>query len=165
MGSASSRPKFSHPQDPTSYTNIDLPKFIFRKKIGDGKFLKTYSMQAMQADGIKRIRCSYLWSFNLFFILPYLGIGIPMVVKVFMSFPEDENNVEIHSKRLTELWRLISPVKYPNLLPYQCWIKSSGLQNSIFCDLIFCGQWIVYTYISIASSLYALLLVFFLSWI
>jgi phosphoinositide-3-kinase regulatory subunit 4 len=83
-------------QDPRTYFQIDLPKFVVNSKIGNGKFMKTYSVKVD---------------------------GVLLVVKVYMKAPDED--LTLHSARFSKLWRTISPARYPNLLPYQMWIKSS----------------------------------------
>jgi serine/threonine protein kinase len=77
----------------------DLPKFILQSKIGNGKLMKTYLM-----------RCE----------------SNSVVVKVYMSYPDEE--IRIFAAELTRIWYTISPSKYPNLLPYQLWMKSTSRQ-------------------------------------
>ena len=77
----------------------DLPKFILQAKIGNGKLMKTYLM-----------RCG----------------SNSVVVKVYMSYPDEE--LRIYAAELTRIWCNISPSKFPNLLPYQLWMKSVSRQ-------------------------------------
>lgn len=84
------------PLDPKTYFQTDLPKFIVQKRIGNGKFLKSY---LMHVD------------------------SVPVVVKVYMrNFEED---LQAFASKLSFIWKELSPTKHPNILPYQCWIKSS----------------------------------------
>ena len=73
----------------------DLPKFIVQSKIGNGKLMKTYLM-----------RCE----------------GNSVVVKVYLSLPDED--LRIFATRLTYVWYILSPSKYPFLLPTQLWMKS-----------------------------------------
>eukprot|EP01038_Epipyxis_sp_PR26KG_P008875 gene8875-11972_t len=75
----------------------DLPKFMIQSKIGNGKFMKTYVMRVDSTS---------------------------VVVKVYMKLSDED--LQVPSARLTHIWKVLSPVKYPNLLPYQMWIKSSS---------------------------------------
>ena len=77
----------------------DLPKFILQAKIGNGKLMKTYLM-----------RCG----------------SNSVVVKVYMSYPDEE--LRTYAAELTRIWCNISPSKFPNLLPYQLWMKSVSRQ-------------------------------------
>lgn len=77
----------------------DLPKFILQSKIGNGKLMKTYSM-----------RCESNF----------------VVVKVYMSQPDEE--LRLFASKLTHIWYTLSPSRFPNLLPYQLWMKSSTRQ-------------------------------------
>lgn len=47
----------------------------------------------------------------------------PVVVKVYMRLPDED--LQVAAAELTAIWKLLSPVKFPNLLPYQLWVKSS----------------------------------------
>ena len=75
----------------------DLPKFILQSKIGNGKLMKTYLM-----------RCE----------------SNSVVVKVYMSYPDEE--LRTFAAELTRIWYTISPSRFPNLLPYQLWMKSTS---------------------------------------
>lgn len=99
MGNASYRPGNANVPDHRSHFQIDLPKFIIQKRIGNGKFMKTY---LVKVDGVE---------------------GVPLVVKVYMKLPEED--LQTVAMELSNLWKTISPSRYPNLLPYQMWIKSS----------------------------------------
>lgn len=98
MGNASSRPVLP---DSRALFNSDLPKFVMQTKygkhgmIGDGKFMKSY---LMRVDGTN------------------------VIVKVYMKLSDEDLNAV--QKRLHQIWILLSPSKYPNLLPYQMWIRS-----------------------------------------
>lgn len=100
MGNATFRSIANPPQDLRVYFQADLPKFIIGPKIGNGKFMKTYSMKVDNAP-------------------------FPIVVKVYMRTSDDEQYINQISLRLSHLWKVISFARYPNLLPYECWIKSS----------------------------------------
>lgn len=98
MGNASGRPVLP---DSRALFSSDLPKFVIQTKfgkngmLGDGKFMKSY---LMRVDGTN------------------------VMVKVYMKLSdEDLNTIQ---KRLHQIWILLSPNKYPNLLPYQMWIRS-----------------------------------------
>lgn len=84
-------------QDPRNYFQVDLPKFILQSKIGNGKFMKTYSVRVD---------------------------GSTLVVKVYMKLPEEDKELQMVVEKLTKIWKVLSPSRYPNLLPYQMWIKS-----------------------------------------
>lgn len=83
-------------QDVKNFMQIDLPKFVMQSKIGNGKFMKSYIMRVETT---------------------------PLVVKVYMKLPDED--LMIPAIQLTFLWKTISPTKYPNLMPYQIWIKSN----------------------------------------
>ena len=38
---------------------------------------------------------------------------------------QPDEDLQTPAAELSKLWRVISPARYPNLLPYQMWIKSS----------------------------------------
>ena len=78
----------------------DLPKFILQSKIGNGKLMKTYLM-----------RCE----------------SNSIVVKVYMSYPDEE--LRTFAAELTRIWYTISPSRFPNLLPYQLWMRSGSRQS------------------------------------
>ena len=83
-------------QDPRSYIQNDLPKFIVQSRLGNGKFMKTYNATID---------------------------GSSVVIKVYIK-PSDEDLIAV-IKRLSHLLRTFSPMIYPNILPYQMWLKSS----------------------------------------
>jgi phosphoinositide-3-kinase regulatory subunit 4 len=99
MGNAGSLKLGTVTNDPkfiVSYFQTDLPRFIIQDRIGNGKFMKTYYVKVD---------------------------GAPIVVKVYLKQPdEDLQSVALH---LSHIWKTLSPARYPNLLPYQMWIKSS----------------------------------------
>jgi phosphoinositide-3-kinase regulatory subunit 4 len=100
MGNASYRQTTGNQyltQDLRNYFQNDLPKFILQSKIGNGKFMKTYIMRVDST---------------------------PIVVKVYMKLNDED--LQIPSKNLAFIWRILTPIKYPNLLPYQLWLKSSS---------------------------------------
>ena len=49
-----------------------------------------------------------------------------VVVKVYMSYPDED--LRVFAAELTRIWYSISPSRYPNLLPYQLWMKSVSRQ-------------------------------------
>jgi len=83
-------------QDPRAYIQNDLPKFIVQNRLGNGKFMKTYNATIDSSS---------------------------VVIKVYIK-PSDEDLTAV-SKRLSHLLRTFSPMIYPNILPYQMWVKSS----------------------------------------
>lgn len=100
MGNASYRQTTGNQyitQDLRNYFQNDLPKFILQAKVGNGKFMKTYIMRVDSA---------------------------PVVVKVYMKLNDED--LLVPAANLTIIWKTLSPAKYPNLLPYQMWIKSSS---------------------------------------
>ncbi|KAJ1426931.1 hypothetical protein B484DRAFT_450462 [Ochromonadaceae sp. CCMP2298] len=100
MGNASLRQTTGNQyitQDLRNYFQNDLPKFILQAKIGNGKFMKTF---IMRVD------------------------SVPLIVKVYMKLNEED--LLIPTANLTVIWKTLSPAKYPNLLPYQMWVKSSS---------------------------------------
>jgi serine/threonine protein kinase len=103
MGNASYRQttgnQFNN-QDLRIYFQNDLPKFILQAKVGNGKFMKTYVMRVDSA---------------------------PVVVKVYMKLSDED--LLVPAAHLTIIWKTLSPAKYPNLLPYQMWIKSTARFN------------------------------------
>ena len=100
MGNASYRQTTGNQyitQDQRSFFPSDLPKFILQSRIGDGKFMKTY---IFRVDGTQ------------------------VVVKVYMKLFEEDLKSSI--EQLTFIWRTLTPSQYPNLLPYQMWIRPSS---------------------------------------
>jgi serine/threonine protein kinase len=85
------------PPDPRGYLQADFPKFIFQGKIGNAKFMKTYHMKAD---------------------------GVALVLKVYMRLTDED--LAAVAARLTHLSKVLSPMKYPCLMPYQMWLKSSS---------------------------------------
>lgn len=76
---------------------LDLPKFVLRSKIGNGKFMKSY---VMRVDSTQ------------------------LVVKMYLKLPDED--LQVAAKMLTNLWKTIPCTTYPNLMPYQMWIRSSS---------------------------------------
>jgi serine/threonine protein kinase len=98
MGNASYRQTNQNvAQDPRNYFQNDLPKFILKSRVGNGKFMKTY---VMRVD------------------------GAPVIVKVYMKLNDED--LMVAAANLTFIWKTLSPAKYPNLLPYQMWMKSNS---------------------------------------
>jgi phosphoinositide-3-kinase regulatory subunit 4 len=100
MGNAAYRQTTANPnmdQDLKNFMQWDLPKFVWQEKIGNGKFMKTYLMRVESTE---------------------------LVVKVYMKlFDED---LQQAATKLTSLWKVLSPTKFPNLMPYQMWIRSTA---------------------------------------
>lgn len=116
MGNASIR--FAQPsQDPRINMQSDLPKFVMQTKsgkdglLGDGKLMKTY--------------CMYVEAHSHSYSAQDV---VNVVVKVYMKLP-DEDLAQV-ARRLAEIWQTLSPTRYPNLLPYQLWIRSASRQKS-----------------------------------
>lgn len=119
--------------DSRALFNSDLPKFVMQTKfgklgmIGDGKFMKSY---LMRADGTN------------------------VIVKVYMKLSDEDLN-EIQ-KRLHQIWILLSPSKYPNLLPYQMWIRSQTTYGARQAKVAMTPTYLIRQYL--ASNLYDRLL-------
>jgi serine/threonine protein kinase len=104
MGNAAYRQTTTNPnldQDLKLYMQTDLPKFVWQDKIGNGKFMKSYVMRVESTQ---------------------------VLVKVYMKL-SDEDLTSI-GKLLTLQWKLLSPTKFPSLMPYQMWIKSTSRMKS-----------------------------------
>ena len=84
------------PPDPRTYIQYDLPRFQVHSKLGNGKFMKSYHMRVD---------------------------GTSLVVKVYVKSPDED--LQAIASRLSNMWRVLSPVRHPFLLPYQMWIKSN----------------------------------------
>jgi serine/threonine protein kinase len=100
MGNASYRQTTANPnldQDLKGFMQLDLPKFVWQSKVGNGKFMKSYVMRVESTQ---------------------------LVVKVYMKLADED--LQQAAVQLTDLWRILSPTKYPNLMPYQMWIKSTA---------------------------------------
>lgn len=91
------RTSINSPQDIKFYFQNDLPKFIFQSKVGNGKFMKSY---LMTVD------------------------SIPLLVKVYIRHQDDDQLLNQIAIKFSHIWKTLSPAKYPNLLPYQSWVKS-----------------------------------------
>jgi phosphoinositide-3-kinase regulatory subunit 4 len=52
-----------------------------------------------------------------------------IVVKVYLKLPEED--LQVPARQLTALWKTIPATKYPNLMPYQMWIRSSSKLKSV----------------------------------
>ena len=99
------------PPDPRSYIQYDLPKFQVQGRLGDVKFMKSYHMRVD---------------------------GVSLVVKVYVKSPdEDEKELQTYASRLTNLWKIFSPIKHPYLLPYQMWIKSNTKLPKSSCTPVY----------------------------
>ena len=105
MGNSGNRPLTigagSGDPSSTAFFQADLPKFIVQSRIGNGKLMKTYLM-----------RCE----------------GNSVVVKVYVSMPDED--LRVFASRLTYVWYVLSPSKYPFLLPTQLWMKSPSVTMS-----------------------------------
>ena len=103
MGNSGNRPLTVTGDPATTAPNFqaDLPKFIVQSRIGNGKLMKTYLM-----------RCE----------------GNSVVVKVYVSMPDED--LRVFASRLTYVWYVLSPSKYPFLLPTQLWMKSPSVTMS-----------------------------------
>lgn len=89
-------------QDLRIFMQVDLPKFVTHSKIGNGKFMKTYLMRVESTQ---------------------------VIVKVYMRFPDED--LMSPARALTLLWNTIPPTKYPNLMPYQMWIRSTPKSKAL----------------------------------
>jgi phosphoinositide-3-kinase regulatory subunit 4 len=86
-------------QDPRVFLQNDIPKFISQDLISRGKFMKIYTGKI---DGAQ------------------------VIVKVYLRSQEEDLHVlPSVIRKLTNIWKVLSPSKHPNILPYQIWIKSS----------------------------------------
>ncbi|RYG64096.1 hypothetical protein EON64_14675, partial [archaeon] len=85
----------------TAFMQVDLPKFVKQSMIGNGKFLKSYIMRVDSTQ---------------------------LVVKIYMKLPDED--LQIATMQLTSVLRTIPPSKYPNLLPYQMWIRSASTRKT-----------------------------------
>lgn len=103
------------PPDPRGYLQADFPKFIFQGKIGNAKFMKTYHMKAD---------------------------GVALVLKVYMRLTDED--LAAVAARLTHIAKVLSPMKYPCLLPYQMWLKTSSRigRNSPYSPVYLVRQYI-----------------------
>jgi phosphoinositide-3-kinase regulatory subunit 4 len=104
MGNAGSyRQAGNQPQqDARSLLQADLPKFILQARIGNGKFMKTYSVRVD---------------------------GVPLVVKIYLKLSDED--LQSVANRLSYIWRTLSPSRYPNLLPYEMWIRTADKQQTL----------------------------------
>jgi WD40 repeat protein len=116
MGNNVSRANLAPQQDPKTYFQADLPKFAIQSKIGNGKFMKSW---LMRVDGVPVTVKVYI--FDRLNIAPSGTRG---------SAVEDDQILQFYAKQLSYIWRNLSPAKYPNLLPYQVWLKSSSRQKA-----------------------------------
>lgn len=87
----------AYEQDLRLYIQNDLPRFMLQSKIGNGKFMKTFVMRANNSQ---------------------------VVVKVYQRLQDED--LQVAARLLTSLWSTIPPTKYPNLQPYQLWLKSTA---------------------------------------
>ena len=84
-------------QDPKQYLQSDVPKFSHQYLLSRGKFLKTFSGKIDDTN---------------------------VVVKVYFRQCDDE--LLMIGRKLSKIWKMLPPSKYPNLLPYQMWLKSQN---------------------------------------
>lgn len=99
-------------QDLRNFMQVDLPKFVSQNRIGNGKFMKTY---VMRVDSTQ------------------------LVVKVYMKPPEED--LQQVASQLTKIWHTLSPAKYPNLMPYQMWIKSASKTKTPYSPVYLIRQY------------------------
>lgn len=100
MGNAAYRQTTTNPtldQDLKTFVQSDLPRFVWQDKIGNGKFMKTF---VMRIDSTQ------------------------LVVKIYMRLIEED--LQQPASLLTNVWRVLSPTKFPSLMPYQMWIRSTA---------------------------------------
>lgn len=55
---------------------------------------------------------------------------VQVIVKVYFKHPDEENKTNNAGKHMTKLWQTLTPAKYPNLLPYQMWLKSPKVSKN-----------------------------------
>lgn len=96
------------PPDPRTYIQYDLPRFQVHAKLGNGKFMKSYHMRVD---------------------------GTSLVVKVYVKSPDED--LQAIASRLSNMWRVLSPVRHPFLLPYQMWIKSNTKLPKSTCTPVY----------------------------
>ena len=94
MGNATSI-SAAAPVDPAKDLPQDLPKFIIKRLLSKESRIKTYEGK-----------------FD----------GAPVIVKCYTRDPQE--TLDEVAMRLTKLWRSINPANFPNLLPYQMWLKA-----------------------------------------
>ena len=90
----------SSAQDPKQFLQTDIPNFSLSPShslLSRGKFLKTFNGKINDTD---------------------------VVIKVYFRQFEDE--LLVVGRKLSRIWKKIPPSKYPNLLPYQMWLKSQN---------------------------------------
>lgn len=100
MGNAAYRQTTANPnmdQDLKSFMQLDLPRFVWQDKIGNGKFMKSFVMRVESTE---------------------------LVVKVYMKLADED--LQQAASKLTNLWKVLSPTKFPSLMPYQMWIRSTA---------------------------------------
>ena len=85
----------SSAQDPKQFLPSDIPNFIPYYLLSKGKFLKTFYGKINDTD---------------------------VVVKVY--FRQSDDDLLVVGRKLSKIWKRLPPSKYPNLLPYQMWLKS-----------------------------------------
>jgi phosphoinositide-3-kinase regulatory subunit 4 len=100
MGNAAYRQTTTNPnmdQDLKTFMQSDLPRFVWQERIGNGKFMKSYLMRVESTQ---------------------------LVVKVYMKLSDED--LQSAATKLTSLWKTLSPTKFPSLMPYQMWIRSTA---------------------------------------
>lgn len=63
----------------------------------------------------------------------------PVTVKVYLKLNDED--LMVPAANLTFIWKTLSPAKYPNLLPYQLWMKSSSRIKSPFTPIYLIRQY------------------------
>lgn len=84
---------------------LDLPKFIFQSRVGNGKFMKTFLLRVDSS---------------------------PVLVKVYLA-PIDLNKDTLLSYviQLSHYFKTLSPSKCPNLMPYQIWLQPNNPNSGV----------------------------------
>ena len=108
MGNSSFRS--GGPHDTRNFLQTDFPKFIYQNQIGNGKFMKTYLMTVPVDSTVDGVGTR--------------SDGVQVVIKVYVRSPDED--LAFAAKHLTRLWKTLSPTIYPNLLPYQLWMRSTS---------------------------------------
>lgn len=147
MGNAASSIQSSSTQTPEGelkqhlqYMQTDLPKFILASKLSTGKFMKTYIMRGGGSPILVKVYMAKPQphppssSSSSSTTNPPLIIGAGPASGVIISSPTGttigasggEEDLLPQARELTRLLCVLSPSKYPNLMPYQIFMRSNS---------------------------------------
>lgn len=130
-----------------SLFQADLSKFVLQQRIGNGRFMKTYIMRVDSVPVVVKVHMFLqLRSSNANQTAassvnsPYPQSNTGLTNDNLLSVPpqpagalDERMLLKYFARQLTQQFRVITPARYPNLMPYQMWIHpgSSSVANVV----------------------------------